>query len=131
MDGVSYIASGNVIIQDSSITSNSGKATYNRLSEQTLLEMNPSIEDQDRVLTGDKIELTYFKQEIKKIYIPNNANAITTVSGYSFQKKDSLKTEEKLSFKNKMQGSQLTSIFNNSVLDSINQWDGKNIIPCI
>jgi lipopolysaccharide export system protein LptA len=119
MDGVSYIASGNVIIQDSSITSNSGKATYNRLSEQTLLEMNPSIEDQDRVLTGDKIELTYFEQEIKKIYIPNNANAITTISGYSFQKKDSLKTEEKLSFKNKMQGSQLTSIFKNSVLDSI------------
>ena len=58
-NGVSYIASGNVIIKDSSRTANCGKATYNRKDEITTLEIDPQIFDNDQILSGSKIILNY------------------------------------------------------------------------
>ena len=56
-NGVSYIASGNVIIRDSSRTATCGKAIYSRKDEITTLEIKPQIIDKDQILSGSKIIL--------------------------------------------------------------------------
>ena len=118
-NGVSYIASGNVIIKDSSRTANCGKATYNRKDEITTLEIDPQIFDNDQILSGSKIILNYKDEDLKELNISKNAQAITTIQGYKNIKNDSLNLVDTTKFENTIQGSKMTSFFDNGQLKLI------------
>ncbi len=118
-NGVSYTASGNVIIKDSSRTANCGKATYNRKDEITILELEPQIFDKDQILSGSKIVLYYENEDLKELNISKNAKAITTVQGYKNIKSDTLNLVDTLKFENNIQGSKMTSFFDNNQLKLI------------
>ena len=77
-DGISYTAIGNVIIKDSSRIATCGKANYNRKNEITRLTINPKINDNNRILIGEQIFLSYNQEKLKKLYIPDKAFAITS-----------------------------------------------------
>ena len=72
---MSYSAIGNVEIEDSTIFSESEIANYNSINESTVLEGNPKIFDQSRVLSGDQIKLIYNENNLERIYIPSNASS--------------------------------------------------------
>ena len=118
-NGVSYIASGNVVIKDSSRTSTCGKAIYNRNDETTVLEIEPKIIDKDQILSGSKIVLNYHDENLKKLNISKNAEAITTIQGYKNINRDSLSLMDTLKFENKIQGNKMTSFFDKGNLDFI------------
>ncbi|MFL3008456.1 MAG: putative LPS assembly protein LptD [Candidatus Neomarinimicrobiota bacterium] len=118
-NGISYIASGNVIIKDSSRTANCGKATYNRKDEITTLEIDPQIFDNDQILSGSKIILNYKDENLKELNISKNAQAITTIQGYKNIKNDSLNLVDTIKFENTIQGSKMTSFFDNGQLELI------------
>ena len=71
-DGISYTAFGNVVIKDSSKIARCEIATYLIDNEMTILSVNPSIEDSEQILTGEKIILTYHQHMASK---PNDDNA--------------------------------------------------------
>lgn len=119
IDGVSYMAYGDVIIQDSSITSTSGFASYNRLNEKTILKLDPQIKDKERTLSGNQIRLIYLNQNLERIEIPENAQAITISKGYSTLKTDSVIIKKDLLLTNIMEGNQLISTFIDGDIDSI------------
>ena len=118
-DGVSYTAIGHVIIEDSSRIATCGMARYDRSNEITTLEIEPEIKDSGRILSGKKIILTYFEEELKNLHIPKKAFAVTPVNGYQQSKIDSLAFGDALDFQDKMEGSNLTSYFKNGILDSL------------
>ncbi len=118
-DGVSYTAMGNVTIKDSSRIASCGIAKYNRKKELTILEIEPKIIDGARILSGEKIELVYQKEELKTLFIPKGAFAVTPVYGYKNSEIDSLEIVDTLKFDNRMEGSKLISFFVNGQLDSL------------
>ena len=118
-DGVSYTAIGNVMIEDSSRIATCGMARYNRSDEITILEIEPEIKDNGRILSGEKIVLTYSEEELKKLHIPKKAFALTPVNGYQQSKHDSLTFGDTLDFQDIMEGSLLTSFFKEGILDSL------------
>ena len=118
-DGVSYTASGNVVIQDSIQIATCGKAKYNRTDEVTTLEINPEISADNQILSGKKIIMNYNEEELKKLFIPENAFAITPVSGFQYSKSDSMESKDSIKFNDKLEGSSLTSYFRNGALDSL------------
>ena len=118
-NGVSYIASGNVIIKDSSRTATCGKAIYNRKDEITVLEIKPQIIDKDQILSGSKIILNYDNEDLKELNISKNAQAITTIQGYKNIKSDSLNLMDTMKFENNIQGTKMTSYFDKGQLKLI------------
>ena len=64
-DGVSYTAVGQVKIQDPTRIAICGKAIYNHAKELTILQIQPEIREENRVLTGEKITLTYENNKLK------------------------------------------------------------------
>ena len=118
-DGVSYIAIGDVVIKDSSRIANCGKAKYDRTNEITTLEIAPEITENGRILSGEKIILTYHEEELKKLHIPKNAYAKTPVEGYQKSNIDSIEIGDYLFFADEMSGSVLNGNFENGTLDAI------------
>ena len=117
--GVSYTAIGNVIIKDSSIIAKCGKATYSHSDRNTTLEINPQINESERILSGERIFLSYENEKLKELHIPQKANVITIAKGYQKSVTDSMKLGDSLSLKNKIEGKKLISFFNNGKIDSI------------
>ncbi len=115
-DGISYTAYGNVVIKDSSRVANCGKARYNRTNEITTLEINPEISADNQILSGKKIIMNYHEEELEKLFIPENAFAITPVSGFQYSKSDS---KDSIAFNDKLEGTSLTSYFRNGIIDSL------------
>ena len=74
-DGISYTAFGNVVIKDSSKIAKCEIATYLIDNEMTILSVNPSIEDSEQILTGEKIILTYQDETLKEINIPKKCKS--------------------------------------------------------
>ena len=118
-DGISYTAVGNVAISDSSRIAYCGLAKYVRQEETTILEINPKIKDDDRILSGDKIKLTYHQEELKNLYIPKNAKAITPVTGFKKSPVDSINYLNEIYFEDRLEGSELLSSFFNGSIKSI------------
>ncbi|MEC8915504.1 MAG: LptA/OstA family protein, partial [Candidatus Neomarinimicrobiota bacterium] len=118
-DGVSYTAIGNVTIEDSSRIATCGRANYDRTKEVTVLEIEPEIKDGGRILSGEKIVLTYKEEELKKLHIPKKAFALTPIKGYQQSQVDSLALGDTLEFEDNMEGSRLTSFFKKGTLDSL------------
>ena len=119
-DGISYSASGNVIIQDSLQTVTCGKAYYNRGKEKTELTIQPKITDNaNRILSGEKIFLTYANEDLKQLHIPKKAFATTPIIGYQKSLSDSLKPNDTLHFKDSMEGKELIGFFKNGIIDSL------------
>lgn len=113
---LSYSAVGNVQIQDSTIFSESEIADYNGLNESTILQGNPKIFDQSRMLSGNEIKLTYIDKSLRKIYIPSKATSDIIKTGFIKTVDDSL---IKVSFKDKIEGKELFGSFSNDNLDSL------------
>ncbi|MBT5760493.1 MAG: hypothetical protein HOI55_12660, partial [Candidatus Marinimicrobia bacterium] len=118
-DGISYTAIGNVTIEDSSRIATCGLAQYDRSNEMTILEIEPEIKDNGRILSGEKIILSYHEEELKKLHIPKKSSAITPVNGYQQSKFDSLAFGDTLLFQDDMEGSVLSGFFKNGSLDSL------------
>ena len=118
-DGVSYTAIGHVIIEDSSRIATCGMAHYDRSNEITTLEIDPEIKDSGRILSGERIILTYKDEELEKLHIPKKAFALTPINGYQQSKIDSLAFGDTLDFQDNMEGSRLTSFFKDGILDSL------------
>ena len=118
-DGVSYMAYGNVTIEDSSRIATCGKAKYDRTNEITTLEIEPEITENGRILSGAKIVLTYKEEELEKLHIPKKAFALTPIQGYQQSKFDSLAFGDSLQFDDQMEGTRLTSFFKDGAMDSL------------
>ena len=118
-DGISYTAFGNVVIKDSSKIAKCEIATYLIDNEMTILSVNPSIEDSEQILTGEKIILTYQDETLKEIKIPKSAKALTKIYGYRNSKIDSISDLDTLILENSITGSSLNSSFKNGKLNSI------------
>ena len=118
-DGVSYTAIGQVKIQDSTRVASCGKAIYNRTEEVTILQIQPEIREENRILSGEKIVLTYKEDELKNIHIPKQARASTISSGYENADADSTGQRPTLQFKDVMTSSILKGYFIDGKLDSI------------
>ena len=118
-DGISYTASGNITIKDSSRIAYCGKARYDREKEITTLEINPEITDNARILSGNTIELTYHKEELKSLHIPENAIAITPVNGYLKSPIDSINNLDEIYFDDNLEGSELKSFFIDGKIESL------------
>ena len=114
----SYIAAGNVVIEDSISVSKAGKAYHNQKSEKTILEDGPSINNENNTITGEKIFLNHKNNELSEIYIPKNPKTINEISAYRNINSDST-TSDKSFFKNSMEGSSLVGFFRNQILDSL------------
>ena len=118
-DGLSYRAIGNVIIKDSSRVATCGLARYDRENEITILELEPEIKENNRLLAGTKITLGYEQQRLKNLHIPKNAYAITPIRGYQASSIDSNQVGDSLRFNDKMEGTSLSGFFENGALDSL------------
>ncbi|GIS54666.1 hypothetical protein Ct9H90mP29_17080 [bacterium] len=118
-DGVSYTAIGDVIIEDSLRIATCGKAKYDRKNEVTTLEVEPKITEDERVLSGEKIILQYNKEELERLHIPKKAFAVTPIEGFQRSRSDSTEIGDTLKYADRMEGSQLTSYFENGKLDSL------------
>jgi len=118
-DGVSYTAYGNVTIEDSSRIAICGKAKYDRTHEITTLEIEPEITENGRILSGEKIVLTYKEEELEQLHIPKKAFALTPVSGFQQSQFDSLAFGDSLIFDDHLESARLTSYFEAGNLDSM------------
>ena len=118
-DGVSYTAIGKVSIKDSSRIVTCGEARYDQTNEVTTLEIEPEINENGRILNGEKIILTYKNEILYKLHIPDKAFVITPVSGYKKTESDSISSQDSVQFLDNMEGSILTGYFIDGVLDSI------------
>ena len=119
-DGISYTSTGNVIIQDSIRIATCGRARYDREREMTELSIGPKIQDStNRVLSGEKISLTYYNEELKKIHIPAKASAFTPIQGYRKSIIDSLSYGDTLKLQDSMEGTELFSFFKDGKIDSL------------
>lgn len=118
-DGVSYTAIGNVVIEDSSRIATCGLARYDRTNEITILEIDPEINDNGQILSGEKIILTYKDEQMEKLHIPKKAYAVTPVNGFQHSRFDSLTVGDSLNFEDHIEGSLLTSFFKNGAMDSL------------
>ena len=117
--GISYTAIGEVVIKDSSRVATCGRAEYKRDVEKTILNINPQLLDEHRILTGDKIILDYFEETLDRLHIPRNAYAKTPIGGYRKSSDDSTKFGEVLLYDDEMKGSSLSCYFIDGKLDSI------------
>ena len=70
-------------------------------------------------MSGSKIILKYKDEDLKELNISKNAQAITTIEGYKNIKNDSINFIDTLKFKNNIQGSKMTSFFDNGQLKLI------------
>ena len=107
------------MIEDSSRIATCGRANYDRTNEITVLEIEPEIKDGGRILSGEKIVLTYKEEELKKLHIPKKAFALTPIKGYQQSQVDSLALGDTLEFEDNMEGSRLTSFFKKGRMDSL------------
>ena len=114
----SYIAIGNVVIEDSISISKAGKAYHDQKLEKTILENEPSINSKNNKITGEKIFLNHKDNELYKIYIPKNPKTINEIFAYKSINSDS-STNNKSYFRNTMEGSSLVGFFKNQTLDSL------------
>ncbi|MFL2983706.1 MAG: putative LPS assembly protein LptD [Candidatus Neomarinimicrobiota bacterium] len=118
-DGISYSALGDVSIADSSRIAICGMARYNRKNETTILEINPKIKENNRILSGDKIILEYENKILEKLEIPKNAFAVTPIRGFKESLIDSIPQNDSIKFEDQMEGSKLYTFFKNGNIDSI------------
>ena len=118
-DGVSYTASGNVVIQDSIQIATCGKAKYNREKETTTLQIEPKIKNDNQILKGKEILMSYKNEQLNRLDIPEKAFLLTSVLGYKNSIVDSLEKGDSLIFEDQMEGSKLIGLFNNGKIDSI------------
>jgi len=116
---ISYTAFGNVVIKDSVVTATSGIARYSGIDQNTYLNKNPKIFDEDRVLIGDEIKLLYHENILRSIYIPSNAIATIQKEGFVKIESDSSKQMEKIFFNDEMEGKELFGSFSEGALDSL------------
>lgn len=116
---ISYTAFGKVVIKDSVVTSTSGIARYSGIDQNTYLNKNPKIFDEDRVLIGDEIKLEYHENILRSIYIPSNAIATIQKEGFVKIESDSSKQMEKIFFNDEMEGKELFGSFSEGALDSL------------
>ena len=118
-DGISYTAIGQVRIEDSTRVASCGKAIYNHTKEITILQIQPEIHDENRIISGEKIVLAYKDNELKNIRIPKQARASTISSGYVNVETDSTEHGSILQFNDIMTSSNLQGFFLNGKLDSM------------
>ena len=116
---ISYTAFGNVVIKDSVVTATSGIARYSGIDQNTYLNKNPKIFDEDRVLIGDEIKLEYHENVLRSIYIPSNAIATIQKEGFVKIESDSSNQMKKTFFNDKMEGKELFGSFSEGALDSL------------
>jgi lipopolysaccharide export system protein LptA len=116
---ISYTAFGKVVIKDSVVTATSGIARYSGIDQNTYLNKNPKIFDEDRVLIGDEIKLEYHENILRSIYIPSNAIATIQKEGFVKIESDSSKQMEKIFFNDEMEGKELFGSFSEGALDSL------------
>ena len=118
-DGVSYVAIGNVIIEDSMRIATCGRAIYDREKETTTLKVEPKISTNSQVLKGEYILLEYRNEQLAQLDIPEKALVTTKSTGYQSSVSDSISRNYSLEFEDQMEGSSLVSFFKDGEIDSI------------
>ena len=108
-----------MVIKDSLRIATCGKAHYDREKEVTKLSLKPEIKDNsNRILSGDKISLTYNNEQLTELYIPRMAPLTTPIKGYKKADNESPYTDT-LRFMDSMKGSEIIGFFDNGAIDSL------------
>ena len=118
-DAVSYEALGNVIIEEGTRIATCGHAIYNRDLGETVLKINPEIDDGDRNLSGTKISLYYENEQLKTLLIPEKAHMVSPQFGWRKTVGDSLTQRDSVKTINDLQGKTLNGFFIDGELDSL------------
>ena len=116
-EAISYIAIGNVEIIDSLRIATCGLANYNDITEETILNREPIIIDEQRTIVGEQVILQYDKKSLNRILIPNNAKISSSIKKYNNIKKDSSHTVFEKN--DDMTSKRLDGFFINGALDSL------------
>ncbi len=122
-EAVSYTAENNVRIEEGNRVATCGLAVYDVHNDQTLLRINPILEEENRILEGSEIQLFYKEDVLDYVFIPAKAHVANTSEGFreiELKIQDSTFFNKKfISFKDDMSGSILKGVFKDGALDSV------------
>ncbi|NOZ04193.1 MAG: hypothetical protein GXO92_06250, partial [FCB group bacterium] len=120
-DAVSYKALGDVTILEGNRIATCGEADYSREDEVTILKINPRVKEEDRILTGEEIVLSYRDEVLERIFIPAQAHAVITSSGWRSEPttEDTITSRQPVSYQDDMTSSVFIGFFKDGKLDSI------------
>ncbi len=122
-DAVSYTAENDVRIEEGGRVATCGLAHYDVTNDQTLLRINPRLEEENRLLEGSEIQLSYKDDVLDYVFIPAKAHIINTSEGFreiELKNQDStIVVKKSVSFKDDMTGSILKGFFKDGALDSV------------
>ena len=120
---VNYTAEGNVVIEEETRKATCGKSIYSAKNNYTILLKNPVVEQDDRVISGTEIYLSYADEILEKIEIPDRAHIVYPTQGKIGKEiilEDTTFTEYTLTeFIDDMTGRRMEAYFVDSELDSI------------
>ncbi|HJL54267.1 MAG TPA: LptA/OstA family protein, partial [Arenicellales bacterium] len=122
LDAASYTAFGNVVIDEGNRRTTCGKSVYNAGAETSVLFENPVITQEDRIISGTEIFLSYDDEILKQLSIPDNAHIIYPSRGKVKSPADTTDTEEKYTpivFEDDMTGKRLEAFMVDGKLDSV------------
>jgi len=119
----SYTAENDVRIEEGDRVATCGLAIYDVYNDRTVLQINPKLEEKNRILEGSEIQLSYSDEVLDHVFIPAKAHVVNRATGYreiELQNQDSTFIEKTfVSFKDDMAGSILKGFFQDGVLDSV------------
>ena len=122
LDAASYTASGNVVIEEENRRTTCGKSVYNAGAESSVLLENPVITQENRIISGTEIFLTYDDEILKLLTIPDKAHIIYPSSGKVKSPADTTSSNEEYTleqFEDDMSGKRLEAFMVDGKLDSV------------
>ena len=122
-DGVSYTAEKDVTIIEGGRTATCGLAVYDVQNDRTWLKVKPKLKEEGRILEGSEIQMFYENDVLDYLFIPSNAHAVNSASGFrevSPNKNDTTQIRrDHVEFNDDMSGSTLKGYFVKGKLDSV------------
>ncbi len=121
-DAASYTALGNVVIDEEDRKATCGRSVYDAVAETSILFEEPVITQEDRIISGTEIFLTYDEEILKHLSIPDKAHIVYPSRGKVKSPADTTGSEEEytpVEFEDDMTGKRLEAFMVDGKLDSV------------
>ncbi|MFQ6607030.1 MAG: putative LPS assembly protein LptD [Fidelibacterota bacterium] len=122
LNAASYTARGNVVIDEEGRRATCGRSIYDATTESSILFDEPVITQEDRIISGTEIFLTYEDEILEHLSIPDEAHIIYPSRGKLRSPADTTNSEETYSpveFQDDMTGKRLEAFLVEGKLDSV------------
>jgi len=121
-DAASYTAFGDVVIDEEDRKATCGRSVYDAVAETSILFEEPVITQEDRIISGTEIFLTYYEEILKHLSIPDKAHIVYPSRGKVKSPADTTGSEEEYTpaeFEDDMTGKRLEAFMVDGKLDSV------------